>query len=413
MLARDRRGAIAVIFGLMAPVMMIALGLVVDTGFWVVASTRLQIAADAAAMSSAMTMSSQVFQQQPPSTQRSILQSLALFEAQAAANKLVGSLSTSPTIQYDGLGYTTISVTLTTQAPSLFSAFANVTAPVLSATSRAYVQPKPSCVLALAGSGTGITVSGSGTVIATGCGVFSDSTSTASISLNTGTITGASIGAAGTVSISGGTNSVTPAVPTANAPPVQDPNAGMTAPSPGSCGSTNTYTGFLIVILTPQTWCGNVTFGNGVLVTFLPGVYTVANGNLTFNDVVLSISAGVTFVLTGSSPGNFVWNNGLVGATTLVAPLLGPTAGVAIWLACNGSGNQTVSFQGIGALVVAGSIYAPCASVSLGNTASVTAAVGQNFNLIASTVSVQGASVLAAANVSIGVGASSGPMLGP
>jgi hypothetical protein len=382
---------------LLMPLMAI-IGLVVDEGFWVIASTRLQIAADAAAMGASFALTTPAFKQQSASTQLTTLQTVAQFEANAAVSKLLGTLQTPPSISYDGSGYTTVTVTLTTQPPAFFAPALNVPVPTLSATATVSLPPTSSCVLALGGSGTGIQVDNQGSITATGCGLFSDSVSNPAIYLNSGTLSGSSIAAVGTVSKSNsGSNSMTPSAGQSGQSTVTDPNASKTAPTPGACNPTNSFTSYGTYNFSPATFCNGLTIGgNGSTDSFAPGVYIINNGNLTFNNANIVLASGVTFVLTGTSPGSLYWQNNS-SAVAITAPNSGTTAGIAFWLVCNSAGSQTVSIQNGGTIQVSGAIYAPCASTNIGNATKVQPPSGGTLSFISSSIYVHGSAALTTA----------------
>ncbi len=401
-LRQDKRAAVALMVGVMSPAFLGMGALIVDSGFWYIGSIRLQVAADAGAMGAAFLLSNTTVRSQDSTTQTNTFRTAATTEVNGAATKLAGTINT-PTVAWDTTGYTWARVTLTSQMPSYMLGIFNITAPVIRATATATVRPATSspCVLTLGTTGIGIQVDNSGTVTAANCAIGSNSAGTPSIYLNSGTINANTISAVGTITQSNsGSNNMTATTTTSYGNATTDPNASKTIPTAGSCNVTNgNYTAYSATpyAFAPTTtggsyvFCGNTTIGgNSSTQTFAPGTYFVVNGDLTFNNASITTATDVTFVLTGTSPGNFSWTNYSNTSTSISAPTTGATAGIAIWQKCNSSGGQTSSFQGGSTLLVSGSMYMPCSNVDVGNNAQLTAPLNKWFNLISKSMYVHG-----------------------
>ncbi len=395
----DRRGSIAVMTAAFLLPVIAIIGLVIDEGFWTIASTRLQIAADAAAMGASLTMSSAAFKAQSATSQATTLQTVAQFEAKAAANKLLGTLQTPFSISYDATHYTTVTVTLTAQPPAYFTPALNIAAPTLSATATVSVPTVQPCVLTLGSSAAnyGIKVDNQGSIVASGCPVFSNSPANPSIYLNSGTISGTAIGAVGTVSKSNsGSNSMTPSPGQSNQVAALDPDRNMTPPTPGSCVAQKPYTTNGNWHLSAGTYCNGLTIGgNGSTDTFDPGVYIITNGDLVFNDANITQAANVTFVLGGSNPGSFIWEN---NSSTVPFTPNATMNGITFWLVCN-SNSQAVTIQQGGTFQVSGAIYAPCAAATIrDNGTAVQPPSGAALSFISSSLYVWGSGSLKTSN---------------
>ncbi len=406
-LRRDRRGAIAPLIALALPAVFGAAALAVDAGFYYVEQQRLQVAADAAAYGAALLL--------PNSPSTSDLQDAALQAAKdASSSAVIGKLMTPVTVSTSG---STVTVTLSATADGFLAAALSLAAPTLKATATAGTKPSGPCVLALSPSASNaIWVNNMGSIVTSGCGIFSNSTASVSgqssggaIYLNSGTISGPSIGAVGSVNQSNsGSNTLSPSNPTSNAAPQSDPYSGKTAPSPGSC-SYPSGTSFTAWKSTPYqfsggtVFCGNTTIGgNGSTDVFSPGIYYVVNGSLVFNNATITQASGVTFVLTGSSPGSFNWTNYSNTPTQMSAPTSGPTAGMLVWQTCGSGGNPASTiydpFAGGSTLNVSGSIYMPCGALNLSNNAHLDAAPGDSMSVIADTIEVAGSAGISAAS---------------
>lgn len=379
--------------GFMLTGMMALACLFVDSAYFTLGSTRLQLAADAAAQAAAFALPNSTFQAATSANQIAALKAIVLYEASVSAGRAPGTLTLTPTITYDTVSYSQVTVTLTSKPPTFFAGTLNKGSPILSATATASFAAPPTCLLALGPTGIDIMVDNSGSVIDSRCAVFSNSTNNPSIYLNSGTISGTSIGASGTiVQSNSGSNSMIPASPNQNRPPLPDPRAVQVVPTGGACAVTNAnYSGGGVTYnLTPQTYCGATVFGgNGSTINFAAGVYYFT-GDVTFNNTSPTFASGITLVMTGAAPGNLNYTNYAVTTTPLTAPTTGATAGIAIWQACNTPGSQTASFQGGSTLLVTGSIYLPCANVDVGNNAQLSSSTNVTFDMTVNQIYVHG-----------------------
>ena len=140
---RRRRGAVAVLIAVMLPVLLAAAGLGVDAGTWQREEIRLQLATDAAAMGAGRLLAGQ-------SASMAQFQAAAMLEADAvSAQRWVGTLNPTPTVSV-AANWTTVTVTLTSQANSYFSPLIGFTAPTLSASATSGLSvTSAACVLAL------------------------------------------------------------------------------------------------------------------------------------------------------------------------------------------------------------------------------------------------------------------------
>lgn len=400
------------------PALLGAAGLVVDVGIWYRESARLQMAADAAALGAGYLLGNSQWQQESASQQLAALQGAALTEAQdATQGQLIGTLATPVAVALAS-NHASLTVTLTSAADVFFAQAVGIARPKLQASATAAIRPAAPCVLALDPAATdAISVNNMGSIVATNCGVFADSAATDAVYLNSGTIEGSTIGAVGTVGESNsGSNTMSPAGTSGDAV-MPDPEAGRGPPLAPSCAGANTtytYTAWQSAPYQFDTnnedgvWCNHtVTIGgNGTTDQFAPGVYYIVNGNLVLNNANVTLASGVTFVLTGTSPGAFEWTN-YSNTLTFSPPSSGPTAGILVWQECSQSGSEPANtFGGGSTLNSSGLIYAPCGSVQLSNNIHLSSS-----GVIADTISVVGSATLAAASTTSGAPAISRPTL--
>lgn len=407
-LATDRRGSTAIISALLAPVMIGFAGLTVDTGMWYREYERLQLAADAAALGASRLLSDS-------SATTAQYQAAGLAEADGVTGgKLIGTLATPISVSVAS-GQKSVTVTLTSTANSFFTGIFSSTPPTMTASATAgYSQSSgaTACVLATSTSAQdAIKVDNMGSITGSGCGVFANSNASSAIYLNSGTVSGSTVGTAGTISESNSGSNTLSGKTSQNAATEQDPYASRTAPTPGSCNnSTNNFTAYGTYQFTQSAniWCGDVTIGgNGSTDSFAPGVYYVVNGNLIFNNADITSASGVTFVLTGTTEvGAVEWTN-YSNTTALTAPTTGATAGIVFWQTCTDPSNTgTNTFNGGGTLELSGAFYAPCGTINANNDAKIEAASGGTMSFIASTIYATGSASIAAATGTSGSGSS-------
>jgi hypothetical protein len=420
----DRRAGLSILVALMLPAMIAAGALVLDGGLWLIERARLQIAADAAANGAGYLLTVTSLQAQSAAQQAAAFQAVALAEAQGATGggKLIGALVTPIGVAVAS-DWSSVTVTLTAQATGVLASAFGISPPRLTATATDGLKPAGACVLALNGTAAdAIDVNNMGAIRANGCGIFANSSATGAIYLNSGTLSGTTVGTVGTFSKSNsGSNTLSPASPTDRAAPVSNPFASLSPPTISGCDWPS-GTSFSAWKSTPyafspsnntNVFCGNTTIGgNGSTDTFAPGVYYVVNGNLVFNNATVTQAQGVTFVLTGSSPGALQWTNYSNTSTNMTAPTSGATAGILFWQECGSGGTSPAnSMAGGSSLVVSGAFYAPCGALNMSNNAQFTTAAGQSMSVIANTISAVGSAGISATSASTGTGAANRPRL--
>jgi Flp pilus assembly protein TadG len=432
-----RRGTVAVMIALMMPALLGAGAMAIDVGVWYREAERLQLAADAGAEGAARLLAADT-------SGNSAYQAAALIEVNGVTGGTnIGTLQTPVTVSVTA-NWSQVTVTLYSTADSYLARALGFTGPAISATATvsAITSVPTACVLALSTSASpAIQVDNMGSIVASGCPIFSDSTATTnngSIYLNSGTISGSSIATAGLfVKSNSGSNTVSPATPTSYASSESDPDAGLTMPSPSStCNSKNNYTSYGTYALSATTWCGNVTIGgNGSTDSFSAGTYYIVNGNLTFTNANVSTgsipSSGVTFVLTGTSPGTFTWTNNSTG--TITAPGSGALAGILVWQtkpcatsactsfsSCSASCSSATSCSSTnyfggpggygGTLQASGTIYAPCGGVDFTNGGVLKPSSGGSLSVVSQAIYAAGSASSVSTSTS-GSGSSSSTQL--
>jgi hypothetical protein len=409
--------------GLMAPVLVMMLALSIEIVSWSLANLDLQRAADVAAWAGAKQYAITSSAQTATSTAADLAEINGVSGAQtrtwnATTLTTADNLITAQLVSgIRNSGDKAVKVTVQQVINKTFSGIfpSSQTAVRVTAVAVAEVLPAPSCVVALSTSASdAIEVDNAGSITANQCGITSNSTDATAIYLNSGTISGTSVNAVGGISESNsGSNTLSPSPGNANAAAAANPFAGMTAPTPGSCSYTNasfsaSQSAPYAFTQSANVFCGNTTIGgNASTDTFAPGIYYVVNGNLTFNNAIISSASGVSFVLTGTSPGALGWTNYSNTTTQITAPTTGATAGIVVWQTCPSSGTAPASTMAGGStLDLSGAFYAPCGALNLSNNAVLAAISGSSLNVVAQTLSAIGSAEIEAATGS-GSGGSS------
>jgi Flp pilus assembly protein TadG len=419
-LRRDRRGVVAVLLGLTAPVLVMALGLGIEVSRWSVAKVQLQRIADAAALAGA-------FDYQHQSTK------VAHAAATAAANLawingVTGTASPAWTAATQILadnqitvqiiagpknpGDTAVQVTVSRQL-SLYLAgiFTAASSKTISATAVAELTTVTggplACVLALQGASNGITttqditISNGVQVNTNGCALRSD----AAVNLTGGATVSGNVVAAGQVSVSNGASITSPYAGTSNAGQIPDPFAGdpavqnaLRAAAAASGSAQNCNSGGGHCTISPGNFTG-ISVSNGATLTLTPGLYTV-NGPVNFGGGTVNIQAGgVTIVSSGQvTIANGVSVNGFLAATPGSAGVAaGAIPGVLLATgATNPNGGNAATFAGGASFSFAGVIYVPNGTLSISN--GVSATTPGCAEVIASDVNMAGGATFASSS---------------
>lgn len=350
---RDRRGNVALIFALAAPVVIGLGGLSAESIYWYFKRVQLQSAADAAAYAAAIEARSGSAYASIQSTAASTAKSDGFAPA-------IGTIVVNtPPASGPNQNGNAVEVILTQPQQRFFSQMFDTSR--ISQTVRAvavYKTASNACILALNKSASGAAqVSGSATVVLDGCDVMANSISSAAITVaGSGQLTADCAVAVGGVTSNGSLTLKSCTAVQTQASPVADPFANLPAPAiPGAClsaGGTN---------LQPGYYCGGMSLSGNV--TLQPGVYYVAGNGLKINSSTTVTGSGVTIYLSGSAR---VSMNGAAKAT-LSAPTSGTYAGVLFFGDRSSTGGSN-TFNGTADSAITGDLYFPTQQVAyLGN----------------------------------------------
>lgn len=367
---RDTTGGIAAVVAIVSPVIIGAMGLGAETGYWYLTQRKLQNAADVAAHAAALRLGR-------GDTQAEI-QNLAGYIVGRSdvdmAQTLVGVSTPPGTGAFAGNGEA-VEVTLTQTVPRMFSAIYDPTPQQITARAVARSTSGGSgCVLALSTTDPGaITVTGSAAVNLTACDFVSNS--------GFEMIGNGSNGSANCIQTAGSAvltanMTTTCAAPRENAGTVADPFGAVPEPQAtgacqnGSIGKPN-KTNTLTPIEAHGSGMSSMRFCNGLnlkgTVNLDPGLYIIEGGDFRINSNAVINGTDVVFYLADGVEMTF---NG-----TATIDLAGPTAGTYNGVLFFGSRSATSAshkINGNSSTAYQGAMYTPASHIDFqGNNGTV------------------------------------------
>jgi Flp pilus assembly protein TadG len=358
----DKRGNVAITFALSAIAIFAFTAAAVDYSRFTGTRTKLQSAADGAALAGLQAATATA--------------SMTLAEAKQKASD--AALATAKT-QYPGVMFKSFEAVLSDSRDLVtinaavaerhaFYNFTGQTEHQIAVTSKAqaYVPRVPVCLLAMEPSGTGINFRGSGSFKGLDCAVWSNSSSgTSSIKFeNSSSIAAKAICANGKIEYRG-TNTVSP-TPEQYCGTVPDPLASWALPSYSTSCTYYDYDQSGVTSLNPGTYCGddddddshNTTTIRGTNITLNPGVYVFKDTRLDLNVSGTLTGTNVQFIMLGNSKLDI----GAGGDLKLTAPA--DASGKKVLVAQAGTVSAvTHTFQGSTTLFLDGSIHVPSQNI--------------------------------------------------
>jgi Flp pilus assembly protein TadG len=344
----DRKGNVAVIVALSAPLVAGGAAFGVESGYWYFDQLRMQQAADAAAYAAAL-------ENRAGNSSATII---AAAQAAATANGFNAATDTltvnTPPTSGSNQNDRSVEVKLARTETRYFSGlFVNTPAVVRGRAVATYETAANACILALdKGASRAVEFSGSSTVSLNGCNVMSDSIADDSVySQGASAVSAPCLMSAGGASINASVTLTACSAPITQMAPVRDPFKDLAEPdNVGACRSTSGQT------LQPGRYCGGLNMSGTK--NLKPGVYIIDGGTLRANGSSNISGSGVTFYLTNGADLSFNGNASL----QLSAPTTGTYAGILFFGGRANSGN--VTFNGTAGSSLTGAIYFPNQSVS-------------------------------------------------
>jgi Flp pilus assembly protein TadG len=414
-LVREESGQALVLAGLGMTVVVAFLAIAIDVGQLRYEQTKLQSAADAAAIAGALEISTCGSTYACTTMQTAVKQALTEngFSGSVAYTNCgtpgsgltvavnqgpcqLGSTSSDP--NYGNSNY--VEVVVSYPQPTYFARVIGVSSVKISVRAEAGLGNSPDCLyLSTNNTSTSanqaLLVNGSATISAS-CGIVDDAGGTQAAVFNGGdTIDSTGLYIHGG-DLNNGSNTLSPS-PTTGVTAVSDPLSYLTPPTAGSCTYTNEVvnSGSGTVALGPGTYCGGLTINGSATVTFSSGTY-IMQGNMIVNGGDTISGSDLTFYF---SSGSLTMNGS--SSADLVAPTTGSYAGILIYQ--NSSDSSGIILNGESNSVWQGAIYAPDANLTInggGNlaaytivdTESMTVNGGVDFTLGANYSSLPGGS---------------------
>jgi Flp pilus assembly protein TadG len=318
-LLRCRNGNFAMIFALMAPLIMGLTGGLVDFYAFERHRTAMQDAADAVVLAATNEASVQDWSPQA-------IQSIAENYVQAnLAPTNAADTSVYKVIATPDREKREVSVTISADQKNYFFLGYFTGTPQIVVNSVAKLSGEtPVCLLALEEYYSGATtISGTSTVSAKGCAAHSNSESPMGVDVSaTSKFETASTCTHG--GFRGPLGSYSP-TPTVDCPILADPLADRIPPTVGPCDHNNFVVKKIKKTLDPGVYCGGIFIQANATVTLNPGVYIINGGEFKIAGVGSLTGKGVTIYFTGKD-GRFNFDGS--STVSLEAPEAGPTAGL-------------------------------------------------------------------------------------
>ncbi len=351
-----RRGFVLITTVLALVVLLAFLGLAVDVGYVQFVKTRMQTAADAAAIGGALEIR---MSGAPAAASRA---DAALNGFTDGQNGVTVTVTSPPAAGYYAGDITAVEVVVAQSVPVFFMEL--VGAPVTGVRARAVARlgSGPSCVYALDPAAAGAISASGGAVVTVNCGIVVNSADGQAMKVSGGAVVSAThTSIVGGYSTSGG--GVISPLPSTGAAAAGDPLAYIPAPAVGGCDWTSTAITTSRAI-DPGVYCDGISISGGASVTFRPGTYILKGGGLSVSGGSTISGTGVTFYNTAG--GGYAYGGISISGNatvTLRAPTSGPLAGVLLFQDRNIVGGAESSVTGGSGAVFAGALYFPTTAV--------------------------------------------------
>ena len=349
-------GSVAAIVAIASPVLIGAMGLGGEAGYWYLTQRKVQNAADVAAHATAVQLNDGAV--------LADLQTLAEYIVGEADVNLVQAnvqLNQPPSqgaFIEDGAA---IEIVVTQTVPRMLSAIYSTDPVVISARAVATAQGGGTgCVLALNETQDGaLTIGGSTFLTLLNCDAISNS---AGVSID---MVGASASmisncarAAGTTDLSANAT-LTCGTPVENAGAVADPLAALAEPAiTGACADGTLQDEVVVPIEAHASGMSAMRFCGGLdvqgTVSFSPGLYIIEGGDFTINANAFAVGSGVVFYLADGV--EVQWNG--MASITYSAPTSGAYSGVLIF-GSRAATDELHSFNGTALTQLDGALYTP------------------------------------------------------
>jgi hypothetical protein len=340
-------GNIAVLFALLAAVILGAAGLGLDYAFWTRQRTALQEAADAGAIAGAVELGLGGADAVSRAEQRALAVGAAnLGAALRAASSAATADSAAKTVRlsYSMNGRRSVSAVLVKADPTL----------AMESTAR-IVKRVVACIYALNTTASkSMHGNGAATLTGSNCAIQVNSSSASALS-NSATIKASHICVVGGYSGSGYAPT-----PQTGCPALADPFLETAIPEPGACSAK----GLSVTsdrTLSPSVYCGGLSVSSDAILSLQPGIYHIVDGDLKISGGGSVRGDGVVFVLSGSASLDISGG----GAVVTTPPSSGSLAGFSVVQDRAAPLGGVSKITGEGRFEFPGAIYLPRQSLEL------------------------------------------------
>ena len=339
-LKHDRSGSVAIVFGLVLPVLICAIAASIDYGLLVHRRSQLQNAADAGALAAARELS---LARPNSDGVAALARSIILSIVPGSKSLSVDSRVVGPSVE----------VALRETIVRMFGGVLGASTSDLVVRATARVATARLCMLALEPEkSNAIDLNKNAKLTALECSVYSNSKDKKGIvAADSSSVDAETVCSAG--GIDGKGRFVRP--PITDCPQIVDPLADRPQPTVGGCRYNNTEVKSGSQTLQPGVYCGGLKVTSGATVTLSPGIYIVQGGKLTVDKGATLEGEGVGFFLAGKdSSFEFAYNSTI----NLAAPRTGDMAGILVFDDRSGKSDKHRIYSN-NARQLLGTIYMP------------------------------------------------------
>jgi hypothetical protein len=369
-----------------AVALLACVGLVIDSGYLQLVKSRLQLAADAAAIGGAVERK----QNGPSHVTDAARSDAALNGFTDGQNSVSVTVNNPPLSGSYSADSTAVEVLASQDVPALFMSVLGFIQVTVRARAVARLGSGPNCLYTLDPAASGAFSISGGATLAVNCGVMVDSTNSTALTASGGaTVTATSIAIGGGYQSSGGA-SLSPA-PATHYAIENDPLSYLTVPPVGSCFQTGwSASAGITRNITPGVYCGGISISGGSTVTLAAGTYILLGGGLSVSGGSKLSGSGVTFFNTYGT-GHSYGAVSLAGGTTiqLSAPTTGTYAGILFYQDPTIASPVQSSFSGGVSTQLEGALYFPTSALAYSG-----GAASQYTIIVSKTVSFSGGSTL-------------------
>jgi Putative Flp pilus-assembly TadE/G-like len=363
------RGFVLITTVLAMVALLACLGLAIDVGYVQLVKTRMQTAADAAAIGGAQEVKANDAAGAP-----------AAARADAALNGFTdGRRGVAVVVNHPpASGYSlgdpmAVEVVISQTVPSLFLQLAGTASTTVRARAVARLASGTSCLYTLDPTAPSSFSASGLAAVQINCGVIVNSTSSQAMNVSGhATVTASFVSVVGNYSTSGG--GVISPQPSTGEMTESDPLAYLPAPPTVGCDQT----GLSLTTtrtLDPGVYCNGIQISSGATVTLNPGTYVLKGGGLSVSGSARLSGAGVTFYNTaggGYSYGAISISGG--ASINLAAPTTGTYAGVLFYQDRSIASGTASTISGGSAAAFEGTLYFPTTTLNYSGGSSSNAA---------------------------------------